>query len=157
MSEASDKWDFTITDTNRAELERVLVDVIRTAPVGAVLTISEPLRSILQNSKLWPMLTDLSRQVLWEGERMTPQEWKDWLTAALEQTRMVPGYTRRTIVFVGRSTKEMSRRTMSDLIELMYAFGAERGVVWSEKSKKNFAELREQPAAPTGAAITKGK
>jgi hypothetical protein len=33
----------------------------------------------------------------------------------------------------------MTKRTLSELIELIYAFGAEKDVVWSEPAKKEAA------------------
>lgn len=146
------KQDFTITDTNRAHLAQLVVDATRSAAAGYVLTIAPAGRTVLQNKKMWPMLTDISQQVLWDGETMTPAEWKDWITAGLRQQRMVRGMEARTIVFVGRSTREMGKAEFSELIELMYAFGTARDVAWSENSKNNFAELRRATAAPAGAA-----
>lgn len=148
----TDRQEFTISDTNRGEIALAIAQLVYSAPAGYVVAISEAARTILQNKKLWPMLTDISRQVRWDDETLTPIEWKDWFTAALRQQRMVRGMDARTIVFVGESTRGLSKREFSDLIELMYAFGSERFVVWSEKSKQNFAELRRQTAAPAGAA-----
>ncbi len=34
----------------------------------------------------------------------------------------------------------MSKRDFSELIELIYAFGAEKNVVWSEKAKNAYDE-----------------
>lgn len=138
-----DKWFFRITPFNRDHLRRVVLDAIERAPVGFVLQIGEATRTLEQNAKLWPMLTDIAGQVVWNGERMDKWEWKDWLTAALRQQRQVEGMEPGTIVFVGRSTSAMGKREFSDLIELMYAFGAQRDVAWSEKSKQSFAELRK--------------
>lgn len=137
------KWFFTITATNRLHLCRVVTDAIMAAPVGFVLTIQEAGRTLAQNARMWPMLTDISRQVLWDGERMTQQEWKDWLSAALKQQRQVRGMEPGTIVFVGGSTSAMGKKEFSDLLELMFYFGAQQGVIWSDKSKQHFAEDRQ--------------
>ena len=137
------KWYFTITATNRRHLCRVVTDAIMSAPVGFVLTVQEAGRTLAQNSRLWPMLTDISSQVKWDGETMTQQEWKDWFTAALRQQRQVRGMEPGTIVFVGGSTSAMGKKEFSDLIELLYMFGAQRRVRWSEKSNQNFAEYRQ--------------
>ena len=48
-------------------------------------------RTLDQNSRLWAMLTELSRQVEWYGQRLRPEEWKDVMTAALKKQRAVPG------------------------------------------------------------------
>lgn len=136
------RWYWVINDKNRAHLARVVLEAIRTAPAGYIIAISEATRTLKQNAKLWPMLTDVSNQVLWDGQRMSKDEWKDWFTAALKQQRMVRGMEPGTIVFVGTSTSSMGKREFSDLIEVMYLFGANNNVDWSENSRKRFAELR---------------
>jgi hypothetical protein len=136
------RWMWTITETNRQYLAGVILEALRTAPVGFVLVIQEAGRTLMQNAKLWPMLTDISTQVLWDGERMTKEEWKDWFTAALRQQRQVRGMEPGTIVFVGCSTSLMGKKEFSDLIELMYMFGANNNVQWSDASHKHFEQLR---------------
>jgi ABC-type branched-subunit amino acid transport system ATPase component len=44
---------------------------------------------------------------------------------------MVPGID-GGIVFLGEPTSGMSKQEMSDLIELLYSFGAEHGVEWAD-------------------------
>lgn len=84
-----------------------------------------------QNSKMWPMLGDISEQVIWHGQKLSDEDWKDLLTAALKRQRSAPGID-GGLVFFGSRTSEMDTETMSDLIELMYSFGSERNVKWSE-------------------------
>jgi hypothetical protein len=73
---------------------------------------------------------------------MVQEEWKDFFTAGLRQARMVRGLERRTVVFVGMGTSELTREEFADLIELMYHFGAEHKVRWSEKSLEAIAAMR---------------
>jgi len=96
-------------------------------------TISEvkSIRSIEQNAKMWAMLTDISRQVDWYGNKLTKEEWKIVLTAGLKQQKVVPGLD-GGFVAIGSSTSKMSIAEMADLITLGYAFGNEKGVKWSE-------------------------
>jgi hypothetical protein len=102
------------------------------APDGYVVTIQEATRTLDQNSKLWPMLGDVSKQVEWYGSKMNSEEWKDVFSAALKKQKVVPGIDGGFVV-CGQSTSKMGKKEFSDLIELIYAFGAERGVVWSER------------------------
>lgn len=104
---------------------------IQNAPIGYVVTIAEPTRSLDQNSKLWPMLQDISKQVDWYGNKLTDEEWKDVFSAALKKQKVVPGLDGGFVV-CGQRTSKMTKREFSDLIEIMYAFGADKGVVWSE-------------------------
>lgn len=101
------------------------------AQEGYVVTIAEPTRSLDQNAKLWPMLQDVAQQVEWYGSRLTKEEWKDVFSASLKKQKAVPGIDGGFVV-CGQSTSKMSKREFSDLVELIYAFGAGRGVEWSE-------------------------
>jgi cobyric acid synthase len=77
---------------------------------------------------MWALLTELSRQIAWDGEHLTESEWKDLLTACLRKQKVVRGIE-GGLVFLGSRTSNMSKREMADLIELIYAFAAERGVI----------------------------
>lgn len=102
------------------------------APDDYVVVIKEPTRTDDQNAKLWPMLADVARQVDWYGRKLTDENWKDVFTASLRALDVVPNLDGTGFVALGQRTSQFSKREFSDLIELMYAFGAQRGVVWSE-------------------------
>ena len=111
---------------------------IDAAPDGHCVVIKEPKRSDDQNSKLWPMLGDVSRAVEWYGRKLTANEWKDVFTAALRKSEVVPGLDGGFVV-LGQSTSAMSKRQFSDLIELIYHFGSTHNVTWSEPNQWNAA------------------
>ena len=102
-----------------------------TAPEGWHVRVTPPTRTLDQNAKLWPMLDDISKQVNWYGKRLTREEWKDVFSAALKKQKVVPGLDGGFVV-CGQHTSKMGKREFAELIELMYAFGAERSVIWSE-------------------------
>lgn len=104
---------------------------VQEAPEGWMVQISEPTRSLLQNSRLWAMLADVSKQVDWYGSKLTSEEWKHVFSAALQKQKVVPGIDGGFVV-LGISTSKMTKAEMSEMQELMAAFGADRGVVWSE-------------------------
>lgn len=97
-------------------------------------TIQEPTRTLDQNARLWATLRDISEQVVWYGQKMDSESWKHVFTAALKKQQTVPGIDGGFVV-LGQSTSKMKVGEMRDLIELMNAFGAERGVNWSEDSR----------------------
>lgn len=102
---------------------------------GAVqLTIGRPRRSLDQNKKLWPMLRDISQQVVWHGQRLEPDEWKDVLTAGIKKQKVVPGIDGGFVV-IGARTSKMRKKDFCELVEFIYWFGAEHGVRWSEPRK----------------------
>lgn len=106
--------------------QRALV-ALQDAPDGYVVTINEPTRNLEQNAALWAALSDISRQVEWYGQRLTPEEWKDVFTASLKRQKVVPGLDGGFVV-CGLSTSKMGKSEFSQLLDLAYAFGAEKEV-----------------------------
>lgn len=88
-------------------------------------------RSLEQNAKMWACLTDISKQVDWYGQKLSPDDWKHVLSASLRKQRAVPGIDGGFVV-VGLSTSQMTIAEMSEMIELAHAFGAEKGVVFHD-------------------------
>jgi hypothetical protein len=84
-------------------------------------------RSLEANSCMWAHLTDLSRQVNWYGQKLSPDEWKEVISAGLRNQRVVPGID-GGFVSIGVRTSKMSVKEMSAMIELCVAFGAQHGV-----------------------------
>jgi hypothetical protein len=119
--------------------ESLIRQGLRAGPV--LLSLGRPRRSLDQNAHLWAVLTDVARQVEWHGQRLTKENWKDIFTAALKRQQVVPGLDGGFVV-LGTSTSRMSKREFSDLLELVFAFGAERGVEWSKQAQDVFGEQR---------------
>ena len=82
------------------------------------------------------MLHDISGQVDWHGNKLTPENWKDVFTAALKRQTVVLGIDGGFVV-CGTSTRKMTKAEMNELIELMNSFGAEHEV------KFKAADLKE--------------
>lgn len=109
------------------------------APEGSIAEFKDATRTLEQNAKMWPMLEDISKQVEWYKNWLTEEEWKDFFSAIILKQKVVPNMEGSGFIAVGGRTSKMGKKTFSDLIELMYAFGAEHNVVWSEKTKKVMA------------------
>ena len=103
------------------------IEALQAAPDGYVVTIHEPTRNLEQNAALWAALSDISKQVEWYGQRLTPDEWKDVFTASLKRQKVVPGLDGGFVV-CGLSTSKMCKSEFSQLLDLAYAFGAEKEV-----------------------------
>lgn len=84
-------------------------------------------RTLQANAAMWALLADISRQVEWYGEKLTPDDWKHVFSSCLRKQRSVPGIEGGFVV-LGARTSRMSKEEMSDLLELMHAFAAERDV-----------------------------
>lgn len=106
---------------------------VRQAPIGSRVEFKSPRRTLPQSDKMWAMLTDIARQVDWYGQKLTADDWKDVMSASLRKARVVPGLD-GGFVPLGMHTSDMSKQEMSALIELIYAFGAERGVVFGDEA-----------------------
>lgn len=102
-----------------------------------------PKRSNEANARMWAMLTDVSLQVEWpvdgKMQRLSPEEWKSIFTAGLTKHQRVAQGIDGGFVMLGSSTSRMTVAEMCDLQELISAFGAERGVRWSDP---HFTEQR---------------
>ena len=104
------------------------------APEGAVVRFAEAGRSLDQNAAMWPILQAFSDQLEWPVNgrmaRLTPDEWKDLLSAAFqnEQARLAMGLN-GGVVMLGMRTSRMTKRQFSEWLEFLHATAAERGVV----------------------------
>ena len=85
------------------------------------------MRSLEQNRMMWANLEDIANQVVWYGQKLHTEEWKDVLTAALKRQKVVPGID-GGFVIIGARTSKMTVAEMTELIELSTAFGTEQGV-----------------------------
>lgn len=97
---------------------------------GYDLTIKPETRSSAQNRRLWAMLGDVARQVVWHGQKLQAEDWKHIFSASLKRTRVCPGIDGGFVV-LGQSTSQMTRTEMNDMHTLMEAFGAEHEVRFS--------------------------
>ena len=97
------------------------------APEGYICKVTQETRSLDQNALLWPLLTCISKQVEWYGTKLSQDEWKDIFTAGLKKSKVVPGLDGGFVV-LGQRTSVMPKHEFSELIEMIYAFGADKGV-----------------------------
>lgn len=92
--------------------------------------IDEDKRSLAQNRMMWAVLTDIANQVRWQGEYLTPEEWKVLITANLKAQKCVRGIE-GGLVFMGQSTRRMNKKEFADVVTCADQFGAEKGVKFS--------------------------
>jgi len=105
--------------------------LIERAPEGYVMSIQEPRRTQEQNDRMWAMLTDISVQMP-GGRRHTPDDWKAiFMNACGWECQFIEGLDGRPFPKGFRSS-HLTKSQMSELIDFMFAWGAENGVRWSE-------------------------
>ena len=103
-------------------------------------------RTLEQNRKMWAMLNDIAKQVRWHGQRLSAEDWKHVFTASIKGQRIVPGLDGELVV-LGVSTSSESIKFMSEVIELMYSFGSEQFVMWSDPADKAMMNYPEASRA----------
>jgi hypothetical protein len=105
--------------------------IIRAAPLGSVVRVTPPGRTLPQNARMHAMLSDVSIAKP-EGRHATPDVWKALLMNACgHEVQFETGLDGRPFP-IGFRSSALSKAQMSDLIEFMLMKGAEWGVEWSE-------------------------
>ena len=126
------------TLVHKTARERAIAE-IQNAPEGARVKIDEPRRTLDQNARLWPMLTDIAVQFSYHGEHRTPDEWKGlFMHACGKEVRFLPALDGKGFVPFGMSSSKLGKSDFSQLIEFILCWGAENGIVWSD-AKENAA------------------
>lgn len=106
------------------------------APTGTRVEFKRSKRTLPQNSRFWAMLTDIADQVTHHGMKLTVEDWKHLFLDALDREyRMVPNLSNDGFVALGRSSSSLTIAEMTDLIDMMHAFGAENGVVFNDREE----------------------
>ncbi len=96
-------------------------------------------RTSEQNKKLNAMCGDLAEQVLWHGQALGRDDWRHMFVAAYrKEQRIVPGINGGFVV-LGASSRKLSVAECGDVIEMLNAFGAERGVIWTDEKQQEAA------------------
>lgn len=124
----------SFTLINQRVRENALAEV-RNAPDGYILTVKAAKRSDAQNRLLWQALTDVAEQVEWYGQYLPNTDWKDIFTASLRKSKVVPGIDSGTFVVTGLHTSAMTKGELSTLMDLIFSFGAEKGVVFTDEER----------------------
>jgi hypothetical protein len=115
------------------EARRRAIAAVAEAPDGYAVTIKAPTRNLEQNALLWVLLTAFSEQLKWPVNgamaRLSPEEWKDILTAAFrnESQRIAAGLN-GGMVMLGMRTSQLSKSQFAEFIEFVQSVAADRGV-----------------------------
>ncbi len=136
------------------KVKRNVVNFIQSLPVDhrspLIIEAREESRTDKQNRLMWPLLKDLSDQVIWYGEKLEPVEWKDLITVPVSQMqnpeceqKSARGINGGRVYFVVRSS-QFSKRYMVEVIEAIYWFGTEHNVKFSEKSRNPAVDLHDR-------------
>lgn len=105
------------------------------APLGTRIEYKAYKRSLDQNSRMWCLLTEVSRQLVWHGQRYSPTEWKDYFMHAYRGEKWMPSED-GGMVPIGRSTSDLSKHEHSELTEVIAAFCARQGISIAEPGEE---------------------
>jgi hypothetical protein len=105
-------------------------------PEGTRVEFKKPKRTLPQNDRMWAMLTDIAQQKEHAGRKFTPDQWKVlFMHACGREVQFIPALDGSTFIPWGRSSSDLSKEEMTDLIEFMFAWGAENGVAFHEPAE----------------------
>lgn len=98
-----------------------------------VLEIKPERRSSPQNRLLHAMLTELSKQVEWGGQKLPMETWKRlcmaaWMREEKQSPQLIPSLDGHGVDIVYERTSKLSKDECGRLIEWVEAFAAEKGV-----------------------------
>lgn len=104
---------------------------VRDWPNGTRVEFREPRRSLDQNAKLWALLSDVADQAQHCGQRYPAEVWKTLFMQAFgREVRFLPTLDGSSVFPLGFRSSELTKAEMSDLIEFILAWGAERGITF---------------------------
>lgn len=113
--------------------------IIAETQTGRVLrvTVGEPKRTLAENAKLHAMLSEIAEQVEWAGKKRDVEVWKRlvvsaWCRARGEPVEILPALDGHGIDIVPVRTSKLSKKDCAELIEFVYALGAEHDVQFTE-------------------------
>ena len=110
---------------------------IQQAPFGTRIEFKGEKRTLPQNDRMWAMLTDIATQKEHMGKRYTPDQWKViFMHAAGREVQFIPALDGETFIPWGQSSSDLSKQEMTELIECMFAWGAENGVVFHDPKEE---------------------
>lgn len=106
--------------------------MIDTLQLPAYLSVTPPRASDELTARMHCAIRCVAQQVDWAGEKLSEDDWKRLLVAGLYGQRVLPSPSGKGFVVLDRKTSRMSGPMKYDLTEFVYAFGAERGVIFDE-------------------------
>ncbi len=100
-----------------------------------MVTIQEKTRSLEQSALLHALFGELAIKAKWQGERLTPEQWKVLMISAHtiatgEPCKLTVGLEGE-MVNLRESSAKMSVKRMNSLIEYIYAWSAQNNIALS--------------------------
>lgn len=104
------------------------------APTHSRMTLTKPRRSLPQNDKLHAMLDEIAEAFEWAGKKQSVTTWKRLFACRVKRVEFIPNLDNDGFIQVGDSTSEMTVAELSDVIECVNAWAAERGFTFKKEA-----------------------
>ena len=126
---------FLVSESVRQSAIRLLFSLPIDADKPFVVHIKSKTRSLDQSAKLHAMFGELAIKAKWNGEQLTPEQWKMLMVSAHtiatnEPNKMVIGIEGE-VVNLRESTAKMSVKRLCSLIEYVHAWAANECIVFN--------------------------
>lgn len=109
---------------------------VQKVPLGWDVEFREGKRSTDQNAALWAALQDIADQKEYHGMKLPKEDWKLLFMDALgREVKVIPNLEGTGLVQIGTHSSHLDKQSFSDLLEIVFAWGAENGVVFKDGGK----------------------
>ena len=106
---------------------------VERAPPGTRVEFKAVKRSLPQSARMWAFLSEIASQVKWHGVKLSADDWKlIFLDSLKRELRIVPNLDGTGFVNLGRSSSDLSKEEMGDLLTLIEAWGAQHNVQFND-------------------------
>ena len=117
------------------------IQAVLDAPEGFTVVVGPETRSQAQNRLFWPLIADIRAQNP-DMAQFTPDQVKlRFLNALDSEMQFLPELWGGGMFAVGQRSSTLSKRDFSLLVELVFKWGAENGIRWSDKSRFTYDEV----------------
>lgn len=121
--------DHTVILRGNREFAHRIVDV---APVGSVMKVNKPRRTVDQNDRMWAMLSEISAAKP-EGRELTPDVWKSLFLHSLDHAqRFELALDGRGMVPVGFRSSRLTKDQFSDLFLVIEEYAARHNIILNQ-------------------------
>lgn len=126
--------DHTVILRTHREFAHRMIDA---APVGSIMSVSKPKRSLDQNSRLWALLSRISAAKP-EGRELTPDVWKSLFLHSLDHAqRFEMALDGKGMVPVGFRSSKLTKQQFSDLFLVIEEYAARHGIDLGDNEGEN--------------------
>jgi hypothetical protein len=107
------------------------------APMEMRIEFKAAKRTLPQNDLMWGLLTDVASQIKHADRKYTTEQWKILFMHALgREVQFIPALDNSTFIPLGASSSDLSKAEMSELIDFIYAWGAQHSVNFHDEKKQ---------------------